>query len=385
PCDFDYLDFDKTHAFLRASAFFTGDYLVKNAETGREDQSRACIACNWCMASLIEGSQTCTINPAAWRERFWGRDHDALAPRRCKVVVVGAGPGGLEAARTSALRGHQVILIEAERYLGGAFALWADLPGRETYQKATAWWKQEIEKLGVEVRLGTLATAEMILAEKPDAVILATGAEYNRAGQSHFRDQPIEGHQEQIVYTPMDVLNGSVGPLGKAVLLDGEGMHTGVGIAELLARNGTDVEMLTPYFTPVSARVVAQFETGFIMKRLRDAGVKVSATSYIRHIGTREVTVYDVYSDAERTIADVDAVILSTGRVSRNGLEKELEGKVKQLFPIGDAAAARMWAAASFEGHKFARYIGEPGAPSTIGEVYFADNDPVFAPVKAAR
>jgi hypothetical protein len=95
------------------------------------------------------------------------------------------------------------------------------------------------------------------------------------------------------------------------------------------------------------------------------------------------VTVYDVDTERERTIPDVGTVILATGRVSLSGLEKELEGKVPQLFAIGDAAAARVWATASFEGHKFARYIGEPGAPATIGEVYFADNDPELAPVPA--
>jgi hypothetical protein len=100
-------------------------------------------------------------------------------------------------------------------------------------------------------------------------------------------------------------------------------------------------------------------------------GVKISPTSYIRGIGEREVVVYDVHTEEEHTIRDVDAVVLATGRLSVNQLERELEGKVAQLFTVGDAASARMWATASYEGHKFARYVGEPERPSTIGEAYF--------------
>jgi 2,4-dienoyl-CoA reductase-like NADH-dependent reductase (Old Yellow Enzyme family)/thioredoxin reductase len=364
-----------------ARAWIAEPRLVQNAHDGLESRSRTCIACNWCMSSLVEGAQSCTINPAAWRERHWGRDSFPPAAKRCKVVVVGAGPGGLEAARVSALRGHQVILFDARERLGGDLAIWAELPGRETYAKSINWWRNEIKELGVEIRLGVKATAASILAEAPDAVILATGARYNREGQSHFRDQPITGQNRPFVCRPNDVLLGTVKAAGKVVVLDGEGMHTGGGVAEVLARQGADVELLTPYASPLSARVEAQFEARFIMKRLKEAGVRISNASYISRIDASSVIVFDVDTGAERSIDDVGTVVLATGRTSRNELERELEGKVAQLFVIGDAAAARVWAAASFEGHKFARYIGEPGAPATIGEVYFADPEPELFPV----
>jgi len=366
-----------------ARAWIAEPHLVQNAHDGIEDRSRTCIACNWCMSSLVEGSQSCTINPTAWRERYWGRDSLSPASRRCKVVIVGAGPAGLEAARVSAMRGHDVILIDARDRLGGALALWAEIPGRETYAKSIDWWRRELDELKIDIRLGEEATAASILAEMPDAVILATGAQYCAQGQSHFQDQSITGHDQSIVCVPEDILLGRVEPDGKVVILDAEGMHTGAGIAELLAKRGLEVELLTPYASPLSARVDAQFETRFIMKRIKEAGVKISPATYLSEIGQSGVTAYDVDTGLERAIRDVTAVVLSTGRVSLNGLEKELEGKVAQLFVIGDAAAARMWATASFEGHKFARYIGEPGAPTTIGEVYFADNDPELAPVPA--
>ncbi|MCB2077850.1 MAG: FAD-dependent oxidoreductase [Novosphingobium sp.] len=366
-----------------ARAWIAEPNLVQNAHDGLEDRGRTCIACNWCMSSLVEGAQTCTINPAAWRERYWGHGSITPATKPCRVVIVGAGPGGLEAARVSAMRGHDVTLIEASERLGGALALWSELPGRQTYAMAIDWWAAELAGLGVDIRLGTTATAGSILSEKPDAVILATGAQYNAEGQSHFSDQPIEGHDRSIVCRPEDILLGKVRSTGKVVVLDAEGMHTGAGVAEVLAKAGADVELLTPYPSPLSARVDAQFETRFIMKSMKEAGVRISPSTYIRRITESAVTAYDVDTGQDRSIADVAAVVLSTGRVSVNALEKQLEGKVTQLFAIGDAAAARVWAAASFEGHKFARYIGEPGAPSTIGDVYFDDTDPELAPVPA--
>jgi NADPH-dependent 2,4-dienoyl-CoA reductase/sulfur reductase-like enzyme len=110
------------------------------------------------MASLYyDAAQTCTINPAAWRERVWGTF--AHAPQRSTVIVVGGGPAGLEAARVSALRGHEVSLFEARDKLGGALALWATLPGREFYQKSIEWWERELKRLGVHIHLRTEATA----------------------------------------------------------------------------------------------------------------------------------------------------------------------------------------------------------------------------------
>lgn len=354
-----------------ARALIAEPHLVRNAYEGKEDRSRTCIACNWCMAALYEGAQTCTINPSAWRERSWGEDAFTLAPRRCRVVVVGSGPAGLEAARVAARRGHEVILFEARDRCGGALALWASLPGRDFYAKSIDWWERELRRLGVDVRLNTPATASAILAENPDAVILATGARYSESGCSNHRDAPIPGHEQDFVYSPEAILLGEASPSGKIVVLDGEGIHTGVGVAEVLAGRGASVEFLTPHYSPVSLRVIATQDAAFIMRRLRAANVQISVSCYIKEIGDHRVVVSDLYSEKEWILEDVDGVVLSTGRVSVNTLEKELDGKVAQLFVVGDAAAARMWATASYEGHKFARYIGELSAPSSIADVYF--------------
>ncbi|CAN7342653.1 NAD(P)-binding protein [Phenylobacterium sp. LjRoot219] len=358
-----------------ARALIAEPELVNHARDGLEDRSRTCIACNWCLEALLDGAQTCTVNPTAWRERYWGEGSITPAATRAKTIVVGGGPAGLEAARVAALRGHEVELWEARDRLGGALALWASLPGREFFLKSVEWWERELRRLGVTIQLGTTATAAAILEREPDAVILATGALYSREGHSNFRDLPIAGHDRAFVCRPEDVLLGAVRPSGKVVILDGEGINAGVGVAEVLAGRGCTVEFLTPGLSPVSGRVHAAEEGRFIIRRLHAAGVKVSPSTYVRTIGEGELLAYDVVTEEERVIAGVDTLVLATGRMAVNTLEQELEGKVAQLFPIGDAVSARMWATASYEGHLFARFIGEPDAPRSLADVYFGGDE----------
>ncbi len=367
-----------------ARALIAEPEFVNLARFGREVEGRTCIACNWCLQSLLdEGSQTCTVNPTAWRERFWDPFETPLAPEAKKVVIVGGGPGGLEAAVTAKRRGHDVILIEARQRLGGALALWAELPGREFFGKAIDWWATELVRLGVEVRLGAEATAQTVLAEKPDAVIIATGAQFSREGRSNHLDQPIMGYDLPHVCTVDDVLLGRSIPKGKVVIIDGEGSNAGVGVAEILGTAGCEVHFLAPRFSPVSPRVNNAEETRFIVPRLKKAGVQFQPSTWVSEIRDGEVWAYDIWTNEERTMSGVDAVVLATSRAAENDLESALNGNVAQLFVIGDAAAARMWAAATYEGHMFARAIGEPGAPTNIGEAYFAEFDMASLPYPA--
>ncbi len=363
-----------------ARALIAEPELVKNAFNGNEERSRTCIACNACLEAVVHGGGGCAINPASYRERLWGVDTFTPAPHRSKVIVIGSGPAGLEAARVSALRGHQVTLIEARERLGGALALWAGLPGREVFFRAIEWWAREIDRLGVSVRLGMEATADQVLAEQPDAVIVATGSLYSRGGRSGFLDDDIPGYDRDFVYRPEDVLLGGARPSGRVVLLDGEGLNTSVGVAEVLGTAGAQVEYLTPGFAPVASSLMDTQEVGFVVQRLRSAGVVISPTTYLRRIGDHDVVAYDVFTNEERVISGVDAVVLSTSRVPVDHLSRELMGKVAQLFTVGDALAARPWRTAAFEGHKFARYIGEPGAPRSVSEVFFEKNPSEFMP-----
>lgn len=356
---------------------------VKNAREGREASSRICIACNWCTAAMGDGAQGCTINPASYRERLWGVHSFARAPHSSKVVIVGSGPGGMEAARVCALRGHQVVLFEARNRLGGALALWADLPGREINRHAIQWWERQLNSLAVEIRRECEASAHAVLAEAPDAVIIATGARYSTGGRSITFDADIPGHDRDFVYRPEDILLMGARPSGKIVLLDGEGMHASAGIAELLAASGNAVTYVTAGFSPLSPRLVDSFEARHVVMRMKSAGVRFVPTTWVRNIGDRAITLYDVHTNEERTVAGVDAIVLSTGRTPKDALARELEGRVAQLFTIGDALAARPLAAATYEGQKFARYIGEAGAPATVCETFFRPDELTTTPFPA--
>jgi 2,4-dienoyl-CoA reductase-like NADH-dependent reductase (Old Yellow Enzyme family) len=354
-----------------ARALIAEPELVKNARNGMEERSRTCIACNWCLSCLGDGAQGCSINPASYRERQWGINTFAPAARPSKVIVVGGGPAGLEAARVAALKGHAVTLLEARKRLGGGLTLWASLPGREFFAKSIDWWERELDRLGVTVRTGAQASADAVLAESPDAVMIATGAQWSAEGRSFFMDIDIPGHDRDFVYRPEDILLDGARPTGKVVLLDCEGTHGSTGVAEVLGRGGARVDYVTPNFSPISARVADSQEGRFVMQKMKQVGVTFSPASYIRSIGDHAVILYDVFSEEERTITDVDAVVLATGRVPVNDLAKSLEGKVEQLFVIGDALAVRPFATAAYEGQMFARYIGEPNAPKCIADVYF--------------
>lgn len=359
---------------------------VQNARDGREEQSRTCIACNWCTAAGGDGAQGCAINPASYRERLWGMDSivPALAPRR--VVVVGGGPGGLEAARVASLLGHMVTLIEGRERLGGALALWAELPGRGNYAAALDWWRSELARLDVDVRLSTTATREMILAEKPDAVIVATGSRYSAGGRSITMDADLPGYDLPSVYRPDDILLGGKRPTGNVIIIDGEGYHAGTGIAELLAKAGAKVQFVTAGYSPVSGRLTDSWEEHHVVKRLKASGVTLRPTTWIREIKTGSATLYDIHT-GEEWQEPADAVILITGRVPQDSLSRELEGEVPQVYVIGDALAARMLAAAPYEGQKFARLIGTPDAPGTTAEAFFRAEDPAvnLAPADAGR
>jgi dimethylamine/trimethylamine dehydrogenase len=222
-----------------------------------------------------------------------------------------------------------------------------------------------------------------VLAEDPDAVIIATGASYSIGGRSITYDADIPGHDQAFVYRPEDILLGGARPSGRIVLFDGEGLHASAGIAEVLASEGGEVTYVTAGFSPLSPRLIDNFEARFIVKRMKSAGVRFAPTTWVRSIGENAVTLYDVHTEAQRSIEGVDAVILSTGRVPQAALAAELEGRVRQLFTIGDALAARPLASASYEGQKFARYIGEPGAPATVCEAFFRPDDSAVTPLPA--
>jgi dimethylamine/trimethylamine dehydrogenase len=222
-----------------------------------------------------------------------------------------------------------------------------------------------------------------VLALSPDAVIVATGAQFSRAGRSGAFDRPIPGADRPHVHSPEDILLRGVRPSGRVLVVDGEGTHAGSGIAEMLGRAGAEVTMVSQAYAPYSNRVLFAFEGEPVSRRLAEAGVSLRPATWPSAIGERHVTLRDIPSGREFALENVDAVVLVTGRLSLDGLASELEGKVAQLFTVGDALGVRPLATAAYEGQKFARLIGDPGAPRSVAEAWFAADDPAVYPAPA--
>jgi hypothetical protein len=166
-------------------------------------------------------------------------------------------------------------------------------------------------------------------------------------------------------------------------LLDGEGTHASNGVAELLGKAGAEVIVLSVNYAPFGNRELMACEGDPIARRLAEAKVDFRGATWAKRIGERDVVAFDMASGREQVIGDVDAVVLATGRTSVDGIARELEGKVAQLFTIGDALCVRAFATAPYEAQLFARLIGSPGAPASFADHYFADTDPAAYPAPA--
>jgi 2,4-dienoyl-CoA reductase-like NADH-dependent reductase (Old Yellow Enzyme family) len=356
--------------------------LVNRAREGRERGGRICIAANHCTSSA-GGTFGCAINPTAGREGKWGiATFEDKVPDPKRVVVVGGGPAGMEAARIAASRGNTVTVLERRERTGGQLAMWGDIPGREHLRTFPTWQRQELEQLGVEVRTGVEATADDVIALEAGAVVLATGARYAIDGRSGFDPHPVAGWDSPAAVSVEDVYEGKAKLVGHVLVLDEEGLNTAAGIAELAIKSGATAEIVTRRMAPFEA-LNQSLQQGYVVKRLRRAGVAIDTSEWVTRIDGNDVTLVDVQTDETRTV-HADVIVLATSRIAEDSLAAELEGKVGYVYVVGDALAPRSLREATYEGHRFGRVIGEPGMPSTTTEVLFDPVEPVL-PAELSR
>lgn len=318
---------------------------ANKAREGRVEDIRLCIRCNQgCFDRVFTRMDLhCLQSATTGHERELGTI--TPAPKKKKVMVIGGGPAGLEAARVAALRGHDVTVYEKAAQVGGQINTLTKVPSREEFSQVIRYLTTQLGKLKVNIKLNTEVTVEMVKKEKPDTVIVATGA-------TPFR-QPVPGVDQKNVFTVTEVLEGA--PVGDRVLVyDASTFQEPTSCAEFLADQGKKVDIVTPY-TMVGLQL-GPTNQPLVLPRLREKGIGFTVLMALKKISGNTVTLVDVFTQEERTV-EVDTVVLATGYRSNDSIWRALRGQVKDLHIIGDANAPRRALDALHEAYKTAYTI----------------------------
>ena len=316
--------------------------LPKKAAEGRLDDIRPCLYCNEACAGNLSRMWhiSCQVNAALGRER----EYEIKPAEKIKrVLIIGGGPGGMEAARVAALRGHDVTLYEKDKKLGGQLVPASVPPFKQPIKDQVEYLKNQIEKLGIKIVLGREATPGLVKELKPDVVILATGASPLIPG--------IPGVEADKVTTAGDILLGKK-EAGEKVVIIGGG-EVGSELAWFLAEKGkkvTIVEML--YGVAMDMNLFSRF---YLLDKLAELGVEVLTTMTAEEITDEGVATVDM--SGNRQVVAADTVILAVGFRSNSELEEKLKGEVPELYTAGDCVKPGKILGAIHGGSRIARLI----------------------------
>ena len=326
-------------------AHIADPHVVLKLREGRADDVRRCIGCmQACLEALANGLPIgCVYNPVTGHEAERAVLPPAPHPRR--IVVVGGGPGGLEAARVAALRGHRVVVLEAAERLGGQLHLAARLPHRESFLEIVGFLTRQTAKLGVEVRLGRRADVAAVQAERPDAVVVATGS------HPELPDD-LAGGSGPIVHVS-DVVSGAARVGSRVLVVDQDGHLRGAGVADLLAGQGHRVRIATEQLYVGQG---IDMKTLYpLQRRLREQGVELLASARFAGWDAGRPVVADVFTGAPRTLDDVDTVVWAAPGRAVADLVEPLREAGLPVHAVGDCVAPRRVEHAVHEGHMVAR------------------------------
>ncbi|MDJ1636465.1 NADH:flavin oxidoreductase [Rhizobium rhizogenes] len=356
-------------------AHMTDPHIIRKIMEKREDDIRPCVGANYCLDRIYQGGLAfCIHNAATGREETMPHVI-AKAEIRKKVVIVGAGPAGLEAARVAAERGHAVVVLEAANNAGGQIRLTAQSDRRREMIGIIDWRMSQCEKHGVVFRFNTWADAETIAAENADVVIVATG------GLPHTE---VLSKGNEFVVSSWDIISGDVKPGSNVLVFDDAGDHAGLQAAEFLAKAGAKVEIMTPdrsfapevmamNLVPYMRSLQKQDVTFTVTYRLE--AVEKSGNQLVAHVGSDyggvskqrsfdQIVINHGTIPLDELYFELKPLSSNLGEISHDELldgrpqsvVRNTNGKF-QLFRIGDAVAARNTHAAIYDGLRIAKDI----------------------------
>ncbi len=349
-------------------AHIADPHIALKVSQGREQEIRPCVGATYCLDRIYEGHEAvCIHNPATGREKSIPHIIEKSGGPARKIVIVGAGPGGLEAARVCAERGHEVILFEAANYAGGQVHLAARSRRRTELMGIVDWRLARCQQHGVDIRFNVLADAGSVRDEQPDVVIIATGG---------LPDTQCLASGHELVVSSWDILAGTVKPADKVLLYDDNGAQPGMQAAELIAQSGASLEIITPerFFAPE----IGGINHVAYARCFQEHGVRITintrVNTVVRSGNQLLATLGSDYADSheERLVDQVvvehgtlplDALYFALKEDSLNrgavdygaliagraqGLESNEKGEYR-LFRIGDAVSSRNVHAAIYD------------------------------------
>lgn len=347
-------------------------FLPRKIEEGRVEDIRECIGCNICISGDMTMSiSRCTQNPAFMEEWRKGWHPETMNPKgpSDKVLVVGAGPAGLEAAHALAKRGYDVALADSADELGGRVARESRLPGLANWARVKDYRIYQLsQRANVETYVSSHLSSEDILQFGFPHVAIATGSVWRRDGvaRQHVAPMPVDANMP--LYTPDDLMDGKI-PGGNVIVYDDDHYYMGGVLAELLVREGARVTLLTPAAF-VSEWSNNTLEQPFIHKRLLELGVEIHLNKGVLSIGKDHVVANCTHSGKTESIS-TQSVVMVASRIACDDLYIELHKRadewkdagIQSVTRFGDADAPGPIAWAVYAGHRYARELdSEPSA-----------------------
>ncbi|MFP6740518.1 MAG: FAD-dependent oxidoreductase [Alphaproteobacteria bacterium] len=345
-------------------------FLPKKIEEGRAEEIRECIGCNICVSSHFHAIPIrCTQNPTQGEEWRRGWHPEKIDPKGSddSVLVIGAGPAGLEAATWLGRRGYAVTLAEGTTELGGRVTREAKLPGLAEWGRVRDWRVGELSRLtNVEVYRDSQMTAADVRETGANHVVLATGAHWRGDGVGRFNNDPVPGSDGGNIFTPDDIMAGRLpeGPAGRSVVVfDDDSFYMGSMMAEVLARAGCKTTIVAPE-SEIASYTRYTLEHRRIAWRLDELDVTMVTHHNLIEIGADQVTLEHVYTGREQKLA-ASAVVMVTARLPDDALYHELmadedanaKAGITSVTRIGDCLAPGAIFHATFAGHRYAREL----------------------------